>query len=417
MNLNFNVVKKPDKKDEDVEELEEAEEIEQVEEELEDTNDSSSSNSTYDPKKKMFKFMGIIVGVMIILLIVLFLISSCSRGGKSHNYSYSKIEKVLKDAGKSYFKDHPEYLPQDDGDTVEVEATTLANEGKMRELSYYTDKNCTASVQVDKSGKSYLYVPNLNCGDDYSTMTLFSKVLNDNEPVTTGYGLYAYNGGYAFRGETVNNYVQLKDYLWRIVKIDSDNNLVLITADVPYKTYVWDNRYNETEKYTTGINNYSTSRIKELMDEIATTPIENDVTALFSKSDLPRLATHNLCIGKRKIDSVSKNNSEECTELFRDQKVGLLTLSDYLYASIDPNCKAVNSESCQNYNYLVVSKAWWLMTASKDSTASAFMVRSDGTIKEEYTNKLSGVRPVIYLNEKTLFKSGKGTFDKPYTIR
>lgn len=416
MNLNFNIVKKPDNKDEEKEELEE--EVDELEEEVEDLKEEVSDNkTTYDPKKKMFKFMGIIVGFMFILLIFLFLISSCTNKGGSKNYSYSKIEQVLKDAGKAYFKEHPEYLPQDDGDTVEVEASTLAEDGKMKELSYYTDKACTASVQVDKEGKSYLYIPNLNCGDGYSTVSLVSKVLDDNEIVTTGYGLYSSNGGYAFRGETVNNYVQLKGYLWRIVKIDSNNNLVLITSDVPYTSYVWDNRYNEVEKYQTGINNYSTSRIKELMDEIYTTPIEKDSTALLAKSDIPRLVSHNLCVGKRKLTGVAVNVAEECNELFRDQKVGMLTLSDYLYASIDPNCKNADSESCQNYNYLVVSKGWWLMTASKDDTAHAYMVRSDGTIKSEFTNKLSGVRPVIYLNERTLFKSGKGTFEKPYTIR
>ena len=69
-----------------------------------------------------------------------------------------------------------------------------------------------------------------------------------------------------------------------------------------------------------------------------------------------------LCIGSRNDEGTSKNNSEECQKKLPNQKVGLLTLSDYLYASLDSNCKKVTDRSCTNYNYLVMKTDWWLIT-------------------------------------------------------
>ena len=408
MGINFNIVKKPKTEEDDGEELEE---------ELEEEKDEKSSG--YDPKKKMIKFMAIIVVVMVVILLILFVISSLGTK-KSDTYSYSEIENILEKAGKEYFKEHSEYLPKDEGDIVEVDASDLAADGQMNDLSEYPTKDgttCTGSVKVELDGTDYLYSPILNCGSKYSTVSLNTKVLNSNEIVTTGDGLYSRGGEYIFRGENVNNYVKLDKSLWRIVKITSNDEIVLISEEGIGYTDPWDNRYNEEMSYDAGINNYSVSRIKDLLTNTYTNPQEKENNVILSKKDKTRMVSFDLCIGKRTRNSEDKTNTEECRQTLNNQKLGLLTVSDYLYASVDPNCKSIETKSCKNYNYLVTDSDWWLVTANNENTYYVYKVESNGNVVVEYASDYSLVRPVIHLNGDVMYKSGKGTLEKPYKVR
>lgn len=404
MSTNFNIVKK---KKQDEEEFFDEDEIEE-EKEVKDTDNNVL-------KKRMIVFMGFILVGFLVLMIILFLVSTFS----SHTYEYSDIELILKNAAVAYFKDYPENLPVNDGDIVEVDSSNLVYAGKMKDLSEYTKEGilCTGTVQVEKSGSEYLYSPYLSCGDDYSTVELAKKVAGDDgNIVTSGYGLYSMNGAYVFRGEDVKNYVKLGDTVWRIVKITSDNNIVLIhDTGLVYSNQPWDNRYNEKLSYSSGFNNYKTSRMKEYLDKIYDSPTEDEF--LLDKDNLAKIVSFNLCIGKRSANSEGNANKEECAETFPNQKSGLLTLSDFMAASLDPNCKSANNKSCTNYNYLAKVKDWWLVTGNKDDDTTVFKVNNNGIITADTASTYSTVRPVIYLNSKVLYKDGKGTLDKPYEIK
>lgn len=409
MGINFNIVKKPKTEEDDGEELEEVE----VEE------DDSKSSKGYDPKKKMIKFMGIIVVVMIAILLILFIASSLGNK-KSNTYSYSDLESVLEKAAKSYFKDNKQLLPEEDDYSVEVTDSELVAAGKMNNLSDYPTKDgvaCTGVVTVQKEDDEYLYTPVLNCGDKYTSVSLSTKVLDTNEVVSSGDGLYSRSGEYIFRGENVNNYVQLDNSLWRIVKITADDEVVLINQEGAGYTTPWDNRYNEEKKYETGINNYSVSRIKDYLDKVYKNPDENLKQDIFSKKDKTKLVSYDLCIGRKSVTSEDKKNTEECKQKLKDQKYGLLTLSDYLYASVDPNCKSADTKSCKNYNYLITNGDWWLMTGNSANTYEAYVVKSNGTVRLDYTSNYALARPVIHLKSDVLYKSGKGTETKPYKVR
>ena len=405
MSSNFNIVKKP-KKEDIVEE--EVEEIELDEDKPQNTNSDLA-------KKRMFKMMGIIVGGMIVLLVILYICSLFMN----KTYSYTDLEGILKDAAIAYFKDNPESLPTEEGNIVEIDSSNLIVAEKMKDLSEYTKEgvSCSGTVQVEKSGNDYLYTPYLNCGENYVTEELYKKVTKEGNVVTAGYGLYANNGAYVFRGESVDNYVKLGKGLWRIVKVTSNNNIVLISQDGVEYTQPWDNRYNEAKLYEAGLNTYSASRVKEYLEKIYNRPSKEDGEDILSKNDKTKLVSFNLCTGKRNANEAGSNNVVECGEVIQNQKLGLLTLSDYIYASIDPNCKTAQSKSCQNYNYLVTDYEWWLVTADKSDNAMVFKVDENGSIKKDYCSTYSIVRPVIYLNSKVLYKSGNGTLEKPYKIK
>lgn len=406
MSSKYNLVRRPEKDDDD-DDIKDEDEIE-----IEESKEKGNNNAA---KKRMIMFMGIIIGGTILLLIILFI---CSLLVKK-TYSYEELETVLKDAAVAYFKDHPEYLPTDEGDIVEIDSSNLVVDGKMKDLSQYTKEgvSCTGYVQIEKSGNEYLYSPFLSCGDNYSTIEFYSKIVNGDNIVTSGYGLYEMNGSYVFRGEDVNNYVQLDNSLWRIVKVTSNNNVVLVSEDgIPY-SQPWDDRYNEDRLYESGINQYSASRIKEYLEKVYDNPSEEDGEDVLSKNDKSKIVSYNLCTAKRSSSSESIDNSLECGDTLQNQKLGLLTLSDYMAASIDPSCKTASNKSCMNYNYLAKDFDWWLLTGNSADNSTVFMVDRNGYISANNASNYSIVRPVIYLNSKVMYGSGDGSLEKPYTLK
>lgn len=407
MNNRFNIVKKPKKSDdeEDVEDLMDEDDL--------DEEETSSNNDFL--KKRMFRFMGLIIAIMVVLLIILYIASMFSH----KSYTYTEIEKIMKEAAISYFKDYPEYLPVNENSIVEVDVNNLVVAGKMKDLSEYTssDDTCTGTVQVQKMPSDYVYVPYLNCGEKYSTVELAKKILSDQEIVTTGYGLYSNKSGHVYRGENVNNYVQLGKSLWRIVKITNDNNIVLIHSDGMNFTQPWDDRYNSDIGYEAGINLYSASRVSEYLQKVYANPSAKKDEDILTDNDRAKMVSFDVCIGKRTSTSDVNDNSLECSETLKNQKMGLLTLSDYIYASRDPNCKSVTTKSCRNYNYLATKKSWWLATADSEDSHTVYYVSRNGYIKKENASNYALVRPVIYLNSNVLYDSGNGTLEKPYKIR
>lgn len=418
MNLNGNLVKKNKKEDVDVDIDMDTEGLLEEENDLDQEIEKGFSFSSNNfAKNRMFKFMGIIIGIAIVLILIMFIFSVLSP----KTYTYSDIESILEKAAISYFNDYPESLPKNEGSIVEIDSSNLTEAGKMKAISEYTKEGvtCTGTVQVEKSSSEYFYTPFLNCGGSYTTSELYKKIISDTNIVTSGYGLYNKNGTYTYRGEDVNNFVELDRGLWRIVKITPNNNIVLISNQGTAYTHPWDNRYNENESYDAGKNQYSISRVKELLNKIYTNPSTKDTDDeyLISKSDRAKTVSFDLCIGKRSATSEAKDNSLECTEKLQNQKIGLLTLSDYMYASLDPNCKNSTTKSCKNYNYLAKQKDWWLVTADSTDGSKVFQIDSNAKIISSVAGNYSGVRPIIYLNSKVLYKSGNGSFEKPYKVK
>ncbi len=408
--MSDNLVKKPKKDENDFDD--EDEDIE-----LDDDSSSSKSSSIVDDamKKRLFMLMGVIIGVTILLLIILWIASLFT----SRNYTYDDMETVMKDAAISYFADYPDYLPQNEGEIVEVDVANLVAAGKMKDLSEYRNDGvvCTGTVQVENAGDEYLYVPYLNCGEDYYSVELYNKVVTDNPTTKSGDGLYSNGNAYVFRGENVNNYVKLGKSVWRIVKITSDGNVVLIHSTGIDFYQPWDDRYNEDRLYESGINTYSVSRIKQYLERVYSNPKEDDGELILSGKDKTRLVSYTLCVGGRSVDSESKNNSEECRQKVKDVKLGLLTLSDFLYASLDPTCKSASNKSCMNYNYLAMDDEWWLATPDSSSTSMVFKVDRGGVVKSDIASTYSKVRPVIYLNSRVMVSGGKGTEKSPYKVK
>lgn len=384
-----------------------------LEDDIEEETSSKNNTNKEDLKKTIIKLMIIIGGGILLLILILSISSSFTK----KSYSYEKIEEIMVQAAKSYLNDNPEILAVADTRIVEVPIANLVAAGKMKDLSEYTAKGvaCTGNVVVSKVGNEYVYTSNLNCGDHYSSTPLYTKVLQDSPITDSGYGLYSLNGEKVFRGEKVNNYVQLEKALWRIVKIDSNNNIVLIKETPVGYTTAWDNRYNQEIGYNVGLNNYSTSRIKEYLESSYNPVKETEV--YLSINDKAKLIAYDACVGSRATNSKTNSNAIECKKKENNQKLGLLTVSDYINASTDSNCVTAESLTCQNYNYLVKDYAWWLATPVTNTTDKAYSITVKGEIKVSQTGDYYNVRPVVKLNSTVTISGGDGSEKNPYVIK
>ena len=373
---------------------------------IEYSNDSDDGNIK---KKKMIKNLFRLIVLAVIIALIFFILSLFFMGKKSYN----EVEILMKKAASKYYSEHIKKLPKTTGGTVEISAKNLSNLGYMKDIGKYIKKGtCSGKVVVENNDDTFVYTPYLDCGESYKTMELFREITKSAHLVTEGPGLYAQDNQYVFRGEVTTNYISLNNRLYRIVKVDANNEIELISQEEKEQTSVsWDNRYNSDIKSSYGINDFNISRLKNSLDRIYE---QDGKRAFFTDKEREYIVYHNYCIDKT---GPKDPISSDCLQSSVKMKVGLLTASEYMNASLDDECTYVTSRSCQNYNYLVKSNVdWWLITASGLSSYEAFSV-SGGTIGVSKCFMMKKLRPVIYLNSKTMYKSGTGTKDDPYLVK
>ena len=364
-------------------------------------------------KKTLVIIGSSIIGLIVFLLIVVWLISII----KPHYYTYEEFETKVSEAAKSYYKNNPTALPSTDGE-YNMSYNTLVEGEYVKPLNEMLKDgdNCTVQILVTKYSDNYSYIPYLNCPGSYETKELY-KVISENNPVVEkGSGLYSDgNGGYYFRGEITNNYVQLgtygetkKDqsrYLWQILGIESDGSVKIRSTVGTTKRYAWDDRYNEEIKEAKGINNFEVSRLKEFLDNY----IDNNQT-LITAPRMMKLSKHSVCTGK--INEVDTN---VCSSKVDNVYVSTITAQDYVNASLDSNCSISNSISCQNYNFL--NKKSWTITAYKDNTYGAYYIDDTEGLQYGQAYLTRATLPVISLRSDTIYVSGTGTEAAPFMIK
>lgn len=359
--------------------------------------------------QKLLRIMGIVAGIIIIFIIIIALISSCNRNKK---FTLEEMESKLITLSKRYYEKNKSSLPKD-GEEASLTTGYFISNGNFKSLTLTSGKTCTGEIVVSNNNGYYLYTPKLSCGSDIKAITLSEKLTEPTNVLTTGEGLYSYGSSYIYRGENINNYLMLNDKLWRIVKVDSDKSVRVIEVKKSDSSY-WDNRYNLDKKSNTGINDFVAnninSRIKNKLEDLYNNELK------FNEETKAYFVKHDLCIGKRSENENVNDGSIECSETIKDQVFGLIQANEYFLASLDQNCVGMTSISCTNYNYLArLDSATWTLTADEDTSYKAY--RLDYGISIANTSNISGVAIVAHLSKNTLYKSGTGTLDDPYTVK
>lgn len=356
--------------------------------------------------KKTLMYLGVGVG-SIVLLILFLLILKIIVGSRVNS---KQFESRLKNAAVSYYEKYPDKLPQTSGNKVSISIDDLVKSGNLKSLDKLLDKGltCEGNVNVSNNNGYYLYQPVIKCSDNYETNLLYQKILKDNPVVTSGNGIYKVDDYHLFRGENLNNYVKFSNMNFQILRINSDNTVRMILID-NINTTSWDDRYNVQKQDYVGKNDYSISRIKDVLNDYFKDKgtFTNEAKAL--------IVPQSLCVGARNENATINNGSIECAKKYDNQPLGLLQVNEYMLASIEPTCKYIYDSQCTNYNYLANINNLWTITPNSANTYQVYKIA--GYVYSNNASVNAQPKFVITISSDALFDSGSGTEENPYIIK
>lgn len=357
-------------------------------------------------KKKLYLVGGFFIGIIIILFGGAFVYNKFF-----YKRSYSEIEEIMVSSAKNYLSKNKKNYPNNYNEEFVLSDNDLVEASEMDSISsYLKDKtsSCTGKVTVTNINGKYRYTPTLSCGSKYQTVKFIDYIKKVVPVVSNGNGLYNMNDELVYRGDSVNNYIQFDNHTYRIVKFSNDSASIIYTERL--SSAVWDDRYNAQKKDLVGINDYSVSRIKETVDDF----YQKDITS----NGKMLIVAHSLNIGKRSNDDTDKTLGLEKSAIIENQFVGLLSLGDYLNASLDSNCTTSVSVSCMNYNYLSKFRLpWWTITGVNENTYQVYRIAERGSADDVSASGKGYIRPVLVLSKDALYVSGTGTKADPYIVK
>ena len=355
----------------------------------------------------------ILIAVIIVFSIIL---SSCSTSSpKTSVEKYEVMEQQLKDKAISFTSNNKRFLPKEINESSKLNMRTLVNNEMIKQYYANEDKNiaCSGYVLITKKGEnSYKYIPFLKCGKYYETKTLTDYIKENDEVVAANDGLYQYGDEYVYRGENPKNFLQIGDKVFRIISINADGQLRVISSK-KYDSTIWDDRYNSTIGKSYGITNYEKSRIKDYLNKVYETDIE------YFTSDLKSvIVPHDICVSPISSNNTDFSGVAECALVSENQNLGLLQANEYFRASVDSGCRTMNSPECENYNYMSSVNAYSMVTQTP-AAENSYQVIGISSGVSRYINASSrfNIYLTFYIDANTLYQSGEGTSISPYLIR
>lgn len=365
--------------------------------------------------QKMIKILGGVIGAFVLLILILFLFTSCTN----KVYTYETLEAKMVEVARSHYEQNPDDLPSDDKDSKTLTLKKMITAGYIEEVvELFNNENakCDGNVTVTNNNGFYLYTPYLSCSgiaeEDYESKYL-TDVIIETSLVETGVGLYENGDKYVYRGEVDNNYVSWNDKEFRIIGINADGTLRLLEGK-GLERITWDDRYNEDLVAKLGFNEYYYNDIDSRMK--ATLEEYYDNSKVWTDDMKAYITTQDVCIGKRLEDTPGKDGVIECSSKVENQVFSLFTAYEYLDASLDPLCVKTSDKNCQNYNWIAkLDQNIWTVTADSETSFEVFQIN-------DYLNSTAAFSPananvVFNVVENVIYAGGTGTKDDPYLFR
>ena len=122
------------------------------------------------------------------------------------------------------------------------------------------------------------------------------------------------------------------------------------------------------------------------------------------------------------VNPVTTNSQDNKTEY--SAKIGLMYVSDYMYAAPQDKWTLVgnNSDASKDYiaatsvNWMYMGLVEWTISRYADYAYSAFIVDNTGDVYSNYAKNACGVRPVLYLSSSLNYVSGSGSATDPILV-
>jgi len=218
---------------------------------------------------------------------------------------------------------------------------------------------------------------------------------------------------YIYRGNVDSNYFKINDILFRIVRINGDGSIKLITQDNQLETYYRkkvsldsyeDNVLFSKSSVIDSLSEWYNTYISSINEYVVNTSICNENTYYLENNSGKYFTSY-----QRLIEN--KTPSLKCSGTEETSKVGLVSADEVYYSGITLN---------NSFSYLNNGTAFFTLTGSKIiysyNVVDLFSVSNTGLL---YTDSKAttalGIRPVITL-DKNIVINGNGTIDNPYKL-
>jgi len=334
--------------------------------------------------KKAFTLIELIAVVAILGLIasiVMPAVSSIIRSTRDKAYN-SQIEIIIK-AAKAWGVEHVNELPDEGGQPFSLQLSSLTSEGYISSDDIIDPrnkkKNLSGYVEIKYESNQYTYTYKENAQTKSLSKSIISKS-KKSSILTLQNGIY--------KGKDVNNYLKFDDMLWRIISVNADGTIKIVSdnkiANLPFDTNGGFSFENSS------INNY----------------LNNDFYSNLVNSSL--VVSNKYCLGFQ----------DECNSNLV-AKVSLLSASDFINASDNLKCISGGEEECMGSNYLATYSTINGPEYTLTTINNKVFIISNGKLDGNNFNSTSllNVRPVITLGSNARVTAGDGSIDNPYEIR
>jgi len=243
--------------------------------------------------------------------------------------------------------------------------------------------------------------------------------------VDSGDGLYidsTEENRYVYRGESPDNYISFNNELWRIIGIESDNSLKIMSETNTGGAIAWDNDANPDWKISS-LNKHLNETYYPTLNEEAK----------------QNMTLHEFNIGKFYLnwdEDVSETSLLQDVGYEKREKwegnVGVLNATDFIKSSLDSKCisgraswLSADDMPCRNQNWLYKNGECFWTINSNDPTNPKY--EHNGWLIHNYmggygldgkysdANAELKAYPVVFLKPEIML-TGKGTKDNPYFI-
>jgi len=269
-------------------------------------------------------------------------------------------------------------------DTVVIHLNETYTDAGVKEVKDNHDKLNSSDVTVDTSKVDTSKIGNYEVtyrvlDKSYNRATIkrtvvVAETLSDHIKNEKGQG-------FVYQGPAADNYVLFSGMLWRILKLDSEGNIMLITDNTISNVFYGasDKSYPDSNVYK-WLNTYFLSNISEKSQNYI-------IDTKWCYDDRAEAGIADVC-----------NSSVNA-------KIGLLNLSDYERAKVD------------NRSYLVNQARFYMLNRQNEQSIWISDLYTDNALLNADTKDLVGVRPVLSLSKDIYLTSGTGTKDDPYKLQ
>ena len=261
--------------------------------------------------------------------------------------------------------------------------------GKRPTSGKYTVKNgkvesgnfCVDGYYIEYKNGQSKYNKDKECVNEVTVLEKAEKLVYSNGTCKTDGTTYNYMGGCYIKGANESNYIWYNGFMWRIMGINSDGTVRLIT-DENVASLQYGERYNYVAKRYMENNGYVNDWLNDYFYNHLndTKNIIKEGKYFCSENSISKLEGRTTCTNGNEINA----------------KVGIISFDEYLLAD-------------STSSYLNIAQDFHTMTMNEHGNAC-----SEGSDHGVYS--ALGVRPIINVESESIITKGDGTVSKYFVL-